>query len=244
MNIVAGRRGVLELLNGERPVKKIILAKGLKPHPVVGEIGALAQAKGVEVTRVERRTIDDLTGGGVHQGVVALVEPYRFAELPDVLAGLKGVEEALLLALDGITDPHNVGALIRTAEATGVTAVILPKRRSAPISTTVYKASAGAVEHIRITRVGNLVSALEEVKRAGFWVYGADAKAELTLFQADLGRKALLVLGSEGEGLSRLVREKCDLLVRIPMMGKVSSLNVSVAGALLMYEVFRKKAET
>ncbi|MCL4498825.1 MAG: 23S rRNA (guanosine(2251)-2'-O)-methyltransferase RlmB [Chloroflexi bacterium] len=240
MDVIVGRRSVLELLRGERPVSRVVLAKGLKPNEAIKEIESLAAAKQVPVTRVDRREIDGLAEEQAHQGVAALVEPYRFADFSAVLRATAEATDGLLVALDGITDPHNAGALIRTADAVGVTAVLLPKRRTAPISTTVFKTSAGAVEHIQIARVGNLATAIDEAKEAGFWVYGATVSAESTLFEQDFSGKVLIVLGSEGEGLSRLIKEKCDFLVRIPMAGKISSLNVSVAGALLMYEVYRK----
>lgn len=241
MEIVYGRRSVLELLGGERPVKKVLLAIGAKRGEALHKIENLARRRGAEVTEVDRRELDDLTGGAVHQGVLAIAEAFEYTDLHELLASLADAESAVLLALDEITDPHNVGALIRTADATGVAGVITAKRRSAPITPAVYKASAGAVEHIAIAQASNLVNAIEEAKRAGFWVYGADSAAETALFEVELTGKVLIVLGSESMGLSRLVKEKCDFLVAIPMAGKVESLNVSVAGALLMYEAFRKK---
>lgn len=240
LDVIAGRQSVAELLRGRRKVEEVLLVRGLRPSGVVRAIEILAKDRGVKLKRVERDYLDALAGGVPHQGVVALAEPFKYEDLSKALSAFAERDEACVLALDGITDPHNVGALIRTAEAAAISAVILPKRRSAGITASVYKSSAGAVEHVTIVRVTNLASAIEEAKRSGFWAYGADAKGDLDLFEVEFQKKSLVALGGEGSGLSRIVRESCDYLVKIPMAGTISSLNVSVAGALFMYEVFRR----
>ncbi|MHB0977547.1 MAG: 23S rRNA (guanosine(2251)-2'-O)-methyltransferase RlmB [Candidatus Aquicultorales bacterium] len=241
MEAIGGRRTVLELLRSGRIVTKIHMAKGLKPNEAMRAVIEAAEAKNIPVQWVDRRRIDEEAGGGVHQGIVAFVEEFKFRDLSEVLERLGERKSAVMVALDGVTDPHNVGALIRTADCAGVDALILPKRRSASVTATVHKASAGAVEYVPIVQVGNLASAIDRIKEAGFWSYGADASSEVALFGFDFPGKVLLVLGSEGAGLSRLIREKCDGLISIPMKGRVASLNVSVAGALMMYEIARSR---
>ncbi len=240
MDIIAGRRSVVESLRGGRKIEKILLARSLRHSAIVREIEVLAEGRGIEVRKVARDSLDALAGGVPHQGVVAVAEPFRYLDLSSALSAFAEREEGRILALDGVTDPRNVGALVRTAEAAAISAVMLPKRRSAGISAAVYKSSAGAVERAKVVRVANLASAIEEAKKCGFWAYGADAKGDLSLFEAEFREKSLIVLGGEGTGLSRIVKGKCDYLIRIPMAGEISSLNVSVAGALLMYEAFRQ----
>lgn len=239
MEIIAGRNPVLEALRGNRKIKKILLAQGLKESFALGEIKKLAKEKATPLQVIERKILDDLCHDSVHQGILVYAEPISYLHLKDFLEPLSE-KEIIVLLLDEITDPQNLGSLIRTAEAAGVKGIVVTKRRSVGITPAVVKASAGAIEHIPLVRVSNLVVSIEEFKKAGFWIVGADMASEKIYFEADLRERLCLVLGSEGRGLSRLVKEKCDFLVKIPMYGKVSSLNVAVAGAILMFEARRQ----
>ncbi|MBR1885197.1 MAG: 23S rRNA (guanosine(2251)-2'-O)-methyltransferase RlmB, partial [Schwartzia sp.] len=179
-----------------------------------------------------------------HQGVLAYTSPVDYTPFDEILRLARQKSDVpFLLLLDELEDPHNLGAILRTADAVGVDGVLIPKRRSCPLSATVAKTSAGAVEYVPVARIGNVAQTLNELKREGFWVVGADMDGTADYFTADLTGAVVLVVGSEGHGISRLVRETCDLLVRIPMLGKINSLNVSVAGAVLMYEVLRQRRE-
>lgn len=241
---VEGRNAVIEALRGKRKVSKILIAKGIKPGKSLGEIIKLAAKKDIKLVYTERTRLEDLAISQVHQGVIAYVEPIIFLTLKELLSLLdKKKRTPFLLILDGVTDPQNFGSLIRTAEAAGVDAVIIGKRRTATVTPTVIKASAGAIEHIPLVQVGNIASVVEGLKDSGIWVIGSSDRAKVSLYEADLTGSMALVLGSEGKGISRLVSERCDLVVRIPMQGKVSSLNVGVAGAVLMFEVRRQRGQ-
>ncbi len=238
---VAGRNSVLEALKSGRPVNKLLVAKGER-HGSLREIIGQARAKGLVVQEVEAAKLAEIAGGIRHQGVVAMVPPVAYAEVGDILAKARDLgEPPFLVLLDELEDPHNLGAILRTADAAGVHGVLIPKRRSAPLSATVARTSAGAVEYVPVARVGNVVQAIEGLKKAGLWVVGADMDGDKPYHQADLRGPVLVVVGGEGRGLSRLVKEACDFLVRIPMRGKISSLNVSVACSLLLYEVYRQR---
>ncbi|MBP2645657.1 MAG: methyltransferase, TrmH family, group 3 [Firmicutes bacterium] len=240
---VAGRNSVMEALKGGRTINKLLVSKGERQGSLK-EIVGLARAKGLVVQEVEQGKLDSLAEGVRHQGVVAMVAPVAYVELEDILAKAKQQgEPPFLVLLDEIEDPHNVGAILRTAEAAGVHGVLIPKRRSCPLSATVAKTSAGAVEYVPVARIGNVAQTLERLKKAGLWVIGADMDGQKSYYQADLKGPVLLVVGSEGRGLSRLTKEACDFLVKIPMVGKVSSLNASVACSLLLYEIFRQREE-
>lgn len=239
---IEGKNVVIEALRGRRKVKKILLAEGLKVDEAVRLIEKKAGEKDIPRQRITRKELEQLATTRAHQGVIAYVEPFQYTSLTNLLASLKNVsEEPFLLLLDGITDPQNFGSLLRSADAAGVQGVIIPKRRTAPLTASVCKASAGAVEHLSIVQVPNLVMVIKILKDKGMWIVGGSEKAEKTCFEADLSGGICLVLGSEGKGISRLVSEKCDFLVRIPMVGELSSLNVAVAGAILMYEVRRQR---
>lgn len=238
---IAGRHPVKEALRAGRPIEKLFVQVGVRTGPLVPIIQE-AKAAGIVVQPVDRRKLDDMTGRAVHQGVVAVVSARSYWALDDVLAEVKGKQETLfLLAIDHVEDPHNFGSILRTAEAAGVHGVIIPKRRAVGLTATVAKASAGAVEYVPVVRVTNLVRTLRRLKDEGVWVTGADSEAPLLYTDVDFTLPTVLVVGSEGKGISRLVKENCDYLVRLPMKGHVASLNVSVAAGLLMYEVLRKR---
>jgi 23S rRNA (guanosine2251-2'-O)-methyltransferase len=240
-DFVAGRNSVLEALKGERSINKILVAKGER-HGSVREIIGLAKGQGLIVQEVEQAKLDAMTEGVRHQGVVAMVAPVAYVEIEDILAKARSLNEPpFIVLLDELEDPHNVGAILRTADAAGVHGVLIPKRRSCPLSATVAKTSAGAVEYVPVARVGNIAQTVERLKKEGLWVVGADADGDKTYYKADLRGPLLLVIGSEGQGLGRLTKEACDFLVSIPMRGKISSLNASVACSLLLYEVMRQR---
>ena len=245
--IVAGRNAVFETLTSGRPVNKIYIKAGLQGGSL-GKIIAEAQKSTVLIEYVQPEKLDRLALGIRHQGIVALASPIAFSSLEDVLKRAAARNETpFLLLLDELQDPQNVGALIRSADAAGVHGVLLPRRRSCPLNMVVAKISAGAVNYVPVVQIGNIVQTLRSLKEQGFWVVGADMDGESLYFDADLDRPLVLVIGAEGKGLGRLVKENCDMLVRIPMQGGVNSLNASAAGAILMYEVVRQrmqKAET
>lgn len=235
-DLIAGRHPVLELFNSGRPVNQLYVAEGSR-HGSMKKIIALAKAENVPVKVVQREYLDSLCPGSNHQGVAARVAPIQYMELADLLAMNK---PPFYLVLAGIEDPHNLGSLIRSAEICGVSGVIIPKRRAVAVTPTVVKASAGAVSHMPIARVTNTAAALQELKDAGCWVVGADMDGEVC-YEQDLNIPIALVIGSEGRGLPRLVKERCDLLVRIPQYGSIDSLNAAVAGGILIYEITRQK---
>lgn len=236
-----GRNSVMEALKSGRSINKLLIAKGER-HGTVREIIGLARAKGLIVQEVEISKLDIMTGKAKHQGVLATVAPVAYVELEDILAKAQEKEEPpFLVLLDELEDPHNVGAILRTADATGVDGVLLPKRRSCPLSATVAKTSAGAVEYVPVARIGNITQTLEGLKKQGFWVVGADMDGDKDYYEADLTGPVVLVVGSEGKGIGRATKEHCDILVRIPMQGKISSLNASVACSLLLYEIRRQR---
>ncbi len=235
-----GRHAVVEALKGDRPVNKIWMLRGLEEARTVATVRRLAREKGAVVQEVDRAKLDALAAGP-HQGLVAAMAAATYADFDQVLVASRAAERPLLLVLDGIEDPHNLGALVRTAGASGAQGVVIPLRRAVGLTGVVAKAAAGALEHVPVTRVANLVRAIGQLKEAGIWVVGADEHAEGVAYDADLTGPVALVIGAEGQGLSRLVRESCDLLVRFPMQGQVPSLNASVAGGLLLFEAVRQR---
>lgn len=235
-DVICGRNPVREALRAGRPIHKIFMLK--EGDGTLREIASLARTRGVPVQFADRASLNRLAGGVRHQGVVGFAAPVGYADLEELTAGKK---EPLLVALAGVQDPRNLGAVIRTAEAAGADGVIVPARRAAGLTPAVAKASAGAVEYLPIARVGNLAQALNRLKEKGLWVIGADPAATTVYWDADLRGPVVLVIGGEEAGLGRVVREACDLLVRVPMTGKVGSLNASVAAALLIYEVLRQR---
>ncbi len=237
-----GKNAVLEALRGKRTPYELLLSRSLKGDRSLQEIIRLANRRKVPITTLPREEVERLARSDNHQGVILRLEPYRYTGFRRLKEGLLEEEEPqMLLLLDGITDPHNLGSIIRTAAAAGVYAVILPRHRSAPLTPTVTHVASGAVEHVTVCTVPNLAAVIEELKQAGFWVVGADVSAEQSCYRADLTGRLALVLGAEHGGLSRLVRESCDLLVSIPMRGKMESLNVGVAAGILVFEAIRQR---
>jgi len=232
--VVFGTNAVHELLRRGERVERLYLAHG----PREGELSRLAAARGVAVEHVERGVLDRLARSPSHQGAVAVAPPFRYQPLEHLL----GPERTSVLVLDGVQDPRNLGAILRTAEAAGATGVLLPRRRSVHVTAAVTKAAAGAVEHLPIALVPGIPATLERARRAGVWAVGLDERGPDDLFSLDLATEpVVLVLGAEGRGLSRLSRERCDVLVRIPMLGRLSSLNVATAAGLAAYEVARRR---
>jgi 23S rRNA (guanosine2251-2'-O)-methyltransferase len=236
--MLLGLNPVREALKSGRPVDKVLLAQGDR-SPRTAEIAGLAREKGVPVMKVDRARLDTLSGNARHQGVLAFVAAREYSTVEEILGGAGDLP--LLLLLDEINDPHNLGAVLRTAEAAGVNGVVITRRRSVSLTPAVARVSAGAVEYVPVARVANLVQTIEMLKERGLWVVGADAGGPELYWQARLDGPLALVVGGEDKGLGRLVREKCDLLVRLPMMGRINSLNASVAAALLMYEALRQR---
>lgn len=237
---IVGRNAVREALRSGRTIQRLFITND-KVQGSLQEIIGLAKDKGIELRRVDDKQLSKYADGVVHQGGVALAAPVKFADLGEVLQNWSSDKAPLLILLDGIEDPHNMGAIIRTAECCGATAVLIPKRHTAPINATVAKTSAGALESIPLVQVGNVAQTIEELKKQGFWVLGAHMEGQQTLYQADLTSPLVLVIGNEGKGLSRLTKERCDFLVTIPMYGRINSLNASVAAAILMYEAVRQR---
>ena len=241
--IVAGRNAVFEALSSKRPVNKIFIKMGLQGGSL-GKILATAQDAAIPVEYVQAEKLDRMAPGIRHQGIVALAAPIAFSSLETVLERAASRKEMpFLLLLDELQDPQNVGALIRSADAAGVHGVLLPRRRSCPLNMVVAKTSAGAVNYVPVVQIGNIVQTLRNLKEQGFWVVGADMDGESLYFETDLDRPLVLVVGAEGKGIGRLVKENCDMLVRIPMQGGVNSLNASAAGAILLYEVVRQRMQ-
>ena len=242
-DVLVGRNAVTEALKSGRGINKLWIASGDREGSV-SEIAALAKERGIVVQYVERAKIEALAGGHRHQGVLAYVAPVPYAELDDILKAAEEKGEApFLVLLDELEDPHNLGALLRTADATGVHGILIPKRRSVSLNATVAKTSAGAVEYVPVARIGNIAQTLKKLKEKGFWVAGADMDGEKAYYEADLTGPLVLVVGSEGRGMSRLTKEACDFIVSMPMVGRINSLNASVAGSILMYESMRQRLQ-
>ena len=239
--IIEGRNAVIEALRSGETIDKIYLAKG-ETDKTLGHIASRAREKGIVVVEADRRKLDGMSRTHAHQGVIALAAMREYVSVQSLLdaAAEKG-EAPLLVVCDEISDPHNLGAILRTAECAGAHGVIIPKRRSAGLTAIVGKTSAGAVSYMPVARVSNLPATLEELKKKGVWVYGTAAEGTTSLYDADLKGPAAIVIGSEGSGMGRLVREKCDFLVSIPMKGHISSLNASAAAAILLYEAVRRR---
>ncbi len=241
--VLYGRNAVREALRaGRRKIYKLILAQGTKETGIVADIATLASKSGVPIQRVERRQLDKI-GDFNHQGVAAETTQYPYAELEEILAQADQRQEIpLLLMLDCLQDPQNLGTLLRTAEIVGVHGAVIPRRRAVGITPAVVNSSAGATEHLLVVQVTNLVRTMEELKAQGLWIVGLEDMPQARLcYQSDLTMPLALVVGSEGRGMGRLVRETCDILIRLPMRGKISSLNAAVAGSITLYEVWRQR---
>ena len=241
--VIEGRNAVLEALRAGTPVDKIYIAKG-ETDASLGHIASTARGKGIVVVEADRRKLDAMSLTHAHQGVIAVAAVRAYATVEDILsiAREKG-EPPLIVVCDELSDPHNLGAVIRTAECAGAHGVIIPKRRSAGLTAVVAKTSAGAVSHVPVARVANLPALRKELKEAGVWVFGTAADGDTRLYDADLKGPAAIVIGSEGTGMGRLVAETCDFKVSIPMKGKLNSLNASAAAAILLYEAVRQRLE-
>lgn len=238
-----GRNPVLEALKSNREINKILVAKGDREGSIK-QIIALAREKGVIVQEVDRSKLDSLSVTHSHQGVIAYVSVKDYVELDDILeiANSKN-EPAFIIILDEISDAYNLGSILRTANAVGAHGVVIPKRRAVGLTAAVSKASAGAVEYVPVARVTNLAQTIEYLKSKNIWVAGTDSSGEKPFFKSDLTGPIALVIGSEGEGMGRLIREKCDFVINIPMKGQISSLNAAVAGAVVMYEIFKQRSK-
>lgn len=241
-DLIEGRNAVIEALRAGRTIDKIYIAKG-DVDQTLGHIASKARGAGVVVVEADRRKLDAMSQTHAHQGVIALCAVKEYCTVADILAIAKTRSEPpFVIVCDEISDPHNLGAIIRSAECAGAHGIIIPKRRSAGLTAIVDKTSAGAAEHVAIARVPNLSAAIGELKKSGLWVYGAAAEGASPMWQTDLTGPVCLVIGSEGDGIGRLVRENCDFLVSIPLKGQISSLNASAAAAVLMYEVLRQRS--
>jgi len=239
--VIEGRNAVMEALRAGAPIDKLYLAKGSTDR-ILARIASQARAQGITVVQTDRRKLDAMSATGGHQGALAVAAVRAYASVEDILRRAAEKNEPPLLAVcDELCDPHNLGAVIRTAECVGAHGVIIPKRRSAGLTAAVEKASAGAVNYLPVARVPNLPVLLKDLKKQGVWIFGADASGETPVFRADLRLPAAIVIGSEGSGMSRLVRENCDFLVNIPLKGQINSLNASAAAAVLLYEALRQR---
>ncbi|MBQ3137723.1 MAG: 23S rRNA (guanosine(2251)-2'-O)-methyltransferase RlmB [Clostridia bacterium] len=240
-DLIIGRNAVSEALRSERAIDTLLVVKGER-NGSVGRIIAECREKKIVIKEVDKKKLDFMCGQGNHQGVAAYAAAHEYAEVEDILslAADRG-EDPFIIVCDGIEDPHNLGAIIRTAETAGAHGIIIPKRRNASLTWAVGKASAGAVEYMPVARVGNLASTLDELKEKGIWVYSADMDGK-NWCETDFSGGVALVVGSEGNGVSRLIREKSDFIVSLPMKGKITSLNASVAAGILMYEVSRQRS--
>ena len=240
-NQLEGRNAVTEALRSGRRLDQLYVAEGAVDRSL-SRLAAMAAEQGAVVVRCARKKLDAMSQTNAHQGVIAMAAAHEYAELDDVLASAEEKGEAPLIVIcDELSDPHNLGAILRTAECVGAHGVIIPKRRSVGLTATVAKASAGAIEYVPVVRVTNVTAAIRELKSRGVWIYGTAADGGIELFDADLSGPAAIVIGNEGSGMSRLVAESCDACIRIPMKGRVSSLNASAAAAVLLYEAFRRR---
>ena len=242
MDKIEGRNPVMEALRAGREIDKILVAKGTRGGSLIKILGK-AKDKGIPIQYVERQKINEMSMSNAHQGIIAVVAAHKYVHFEDIIEGAKNRgKDPFILILDKITDPHNLGSIIRTADAVGADGVIIPKRHSVGLTAVVAKSSAGAIEYVPVAKVPNIVQTIERIKERGIWVAGAHRDGGKEHYNTDLKGPLALVIGSEGKGISRLIKEKCDFLVKIPMIGEISSLNASVAAAVLMYEVFRQRA--
>ena len=239
--LIEGRNAVTEALRAGTAIDKIYIARG-ETDATLGHIASTARNKGIVVVEADRRKLDGMSRTKRHQGVIAVSAIREYASVDDILNAARERGEApLIVVCDELSDPHNLGAVIRTAECAGAHGVIIPKRRSAGLTAIVAKTSAGAVSHLPVARVPNLTSLLKDLKAEGLWVYGTAAEGTTPLYKADLKGPAVIIIGSEGDGMGRLIREQCDFLVSIPMRGKVNSLNASAAAPIVLYEAVRQR---
>jgi len=238
---VEGRNPVLELLESGRDINKIFVQTGEK-HGSINKIIGIAKKRKIIITEVDRTKINQMAQTTNHQGVIAIVPPFDYCEVEDILFEAKTrQEEPFVVILDGIEDVHNLGSIIRTAETAGVHGIIIPKRRAASVNATVNKVSAGATQHMKIARVNNINETIKYLKEQGLWICGTDMNTQTYYYEQDLTGPIAIVVGSEGFGISRLVKENCDFLVKIPMKGKITSLNASVSAGIVIYEAVKQR---
>lgn len=238
-DLIIGRNAVIEALKSDRTIECVYVSKGDLEGSIKVALG-LAKDKGVVIKEADRRKLDTMCDGLNHQGIVARVTPFKYCEVNDILEDAKRKEQQpFIVILDEIEDPHNLGSIIRTAELCGVHGIIIPKRRNVGVTSTVYKCSAGAIEHMKIAKVTNINATIDMLKEQGIWIYGADIDGKDYSYNTDFSGPCALIIGSEGKGISSLTLKKCDLLVKIHMIGKINSLNASVAGGIMMYEVLK-----
>ncbi len=239
--LIEGRNALTEALKSGRTIDKVYVAEGSTDRALT-RLAALAKEAGAVVVPVDRRKLDQMSPTGAHQGVIAAVAAHEYASVDDILAlAAERGEAPLIVICDELSDPHNLGAILRSAECAGAHGVIIPKRRSVGLTAVVAKTSAGAVEYLPVARVANIANTIRELKEKGVWIYGTAADGASGLYRTDLTGPTAIVIGNEGEGMSRLVRESCDVLVSIPMKGRISSLNASAAAAVLLYEALRQR---
>ena len=239
--LIEGRNAVLEALRSGRTIDHVFLAEG-DTDRALSRLAGMAREAGAVVKTADRRKLDAMSPTGAHQGVIAFAAAHAYSTVDEMLADAESKGEAPLLVIcDELSDPHNLGAILRSAECAGAHGVIIPKRRSVGLTAVVGKSSAGAVEYMKVARVANLPAVIEDLKKRGVWIFGTAASGDRLLYDADLRGPAALVIGSEGFGMSRLVEERCDFLVRIPMMGHINSLNASAAASILLSEAVRQR---
>lgn len=239
--MIEGRNAVTEALRSGRAINKVFLADG-DTDKALGRLAAMAKEAGAVVVRIDRRKLNDMSPTGAHQGIIASVAAHEYATVEEIIASAHARNEAPLLVIcDELSDPHNLGAIIRTAECAGAHGVIIPKRRSVGLTAVVGKASAGALEYMPVARVSNIAAALRDLKAQGVWVFGTTADGDTPLHKTDLTLPAAIVIGNEGVGMSRIVTQQCDFRVSIPMKGHISSLNASASAAILLYETLRQR---
>ncbi len=238
-DLIIGRNAVSEVLKGNGTIEALYISNNRSEGSIKAIIG-MAKEKGILIKEVDKRKLDSMCGGEVHQGVIAKVTPFKYSDVSDILDLAKEKnEDPFIIILDEIEDPHNLGSIARTAELFGAHGIIIPKRKSVSVNSTVYKSSVGAVEHMKIAKVTNINNTIDELKKNGIWVYGTDIRAKEYSYEADFSGPCAIVIGNEGKGMSKLTIEKCDKLIKIPMVGKINSLNASVAGGIIMYEILK-----
>eukprot|EP00831_Metopus_contortus_P033372 TRINITY_DN2675_c0_g1_i13.p1 TRINITY_DN2675_c0_g1~~TRINITY_DN2675_c0_g1_i13.p1 ORF type:complete len:325 (-),score=30.51 TRINITY_DN2675_c0_g1_i13:1294-2268(-) len=238
-DIVIGRNAVIEVLKGNATIETLYISNN-KLEGSINIIIGLAKEKGILIKEVDKRKLDVMCGNLVHQGVIAKITPFKYSEISDILDfARQKKEDPFIVILDEVEDPHNLGSIVRTAELFGAHGIIIPKRRSASVSTTVYKSSVGAIEHVKIAKVTNINNAIDKLKKEGIWVYGTDIRAEEYSYQVDFTGPCAIIIGNEAKGMSKFTMQKCDKLIKIPMVGKINSLNASVAGGIIMYEILK-----
>lgn len=239
-DIIIGRNAVIEALKNDNRTIETLYISNNKLEGSINTIVGMAKEKKIIIKEVDKRKLDSMCDGETHQGVIAKITPFKYSEVSDILDLAKERGEApFIVILDEVEDPHNLGSIARTAELFGVHGIIIPKRRSASVTATVYKSSVGAIEHVKVAKVTNLNATIDSLKEQGIWVYGADIRAEEYSYEVDYSGPCALIIGNEGRGISKLTVQKCDKLIKIPMVGKINSLNASVAGGIMMYEVLK-----